>query len=611
MPWLWLVTELAVEIFAAWTLAVHACMVLGLPAWCAWPLGLVLAAGFAFARRDRFARARTAPAGERTFALAVLGLGLVVALPALVLRVPSGDDFNFFHRALWQIDHLGAPITMADTAFGVPGLMAISPLHALTSWEIGLAMTARALGLDALGVYHNGAVVLGNVALVALAALWLRELGFRAVAALAGTVGVVAFLYADEPGLRSWAIAYRMLWVGKMVQWLVVLPAALLFAWRYLRAPSPSALWHPALLGVCAVGTSGTGVLLLPGVLAAASLAGLAFGPIDRERVVRCGLLNLGSLYCVVVAGLVFSGVLPAPDDMRAWVDAFPAQWLENLRLVTPDAADLARNALLALGVPALVLRGDARIFLVGFGLALIAIFLNPLLGPLWLEAAKPGAYWRVMLLFPVPLGAGIALAALVDATPTRAWAGATAIAAALAIAFARWTAPPDDIYMAHRYDAKRPLELRLPADQLRFLSRARGELEGRRLLAAQGVSATAALLVPSLRIEAGRLHDTRHVFSNAGMPDEATRRLLAWEWASRCPPHTPSAEAATRASISAGVDAVIAVDCGGAEERDRQRVLGHGGARFALVLREEGYALYLRTDGGHGAPRPSGAQKR
>jgi hypothetical protein len=595
MPWLWLTLELAVELLAAWTLGVHGCMALGLAAWWSWPAWLALFVAVRVVRRGQWTEMRAATREERRFALAALGLGALASLPALVLLTPSGDDFNFFHRALWQLGHLGEPFARGDTAFGVPGLDAISPLHALTTWELGLAMTAQALGLDALGVYHNGAVVLGNLLLAALTALWLRELGFGATSSLVGVVGLVGFLYLDDPSIRSWAIAYRMLWVGKMVQWLVVLPAALLFAWRYLRNPAAARLLHPAACGVCAVATSGTGVFLLPGLLAAASLAGLLLRPLSLRRVLECATLNLASFYCFGVAALVFSGVLPQPADTRAWVDSFPVAWLDNLRLVVPHAAAVLRNVLLAFAVPALLLRGDGRAFVVGFGAALVVIFLNPLLGPLWLEAAKPGSYWRVMLLFPVPLAAGMALAAVLDARPSRSAALGVVAVVGLAAVVARLSTPVDFATMEHRYATKAPFELRLPPAELRFVRLARAELDGRRLLAAQGVSVTAALLVPTLRIEAGRLQDTRHLFSNAGDPNEGARRLKAWEWASRCGAPARDTVRAARESIAGGVDAVIVVDCGLDDAERRRAVLGHAGARFVEVLREDGYVLYLR----------------
>jgi len=599
MPWLWLALELAVEQLAAWTVAVHGAMALGLAAGWAWPLWALLGGALAFRGRERFAAARAAEPAERRFALGALAVAAVASLPALVLLTPSGDDFNFFHRVLWQLGHLGEPFARGDTAYGVAGLPAISPLHVLTTWELGLGMTAHALGLDPLGVYHNGAVVLANALLVTVFALWLRELGFRPGAALVGVVGVVVFFYADDPAVRSWAIAYRMLWVGKMVQWLVVLPAALLFAWRYLREPSVRHLLHPVACGVAAVATSGTGVFLLPGVFAAASLAGLTLRPagdaaLGPRRIAECAALNLGSAYCFGVAGLVLFGGWSQPQDVRAWVDSFPGEWTENLQLVMPHAAAWLRNGVLAFVVPLVLLRGDGRRFLPGFGLALVALFLNPVSGPLWLEAVQPGSFWRVALLFPVPLGVGLVAASLCGSWRPQAvvW-GVAAVVVALLVS-ARGTPPPAFAYMQHRYAFKSPLALRLAPGEVALLQRAGADLAGRRLLAARGVSTTVGLLVPSARLEASRLQDTRHVFANAGDPAEGLRRIRAWEWASRCD-WPRSAEAAAARSIEQGVDAVLAVDCGPDDAVRRAPVLRRAGARFQEVARESGLVLYLR----------------
>jgi len=594
MPWLWLFLELAVEQLAAWTIAVHACMATGAPAAWAGPLWLALAVALGALSRGRLAEARATSSAERRFALGALAIAGAASGLGLVLLTPSGDDFNFFHRALWQLDHLGDPFARGDTAFGVPGLPAISPLHVLTSWELGLAMSAEALGLDPLGVYHNGAVVLGNLLLVSVTVLWLREVGLGARAALVGVVGSLAFLYADDPAVRSWAIAYRMLWVGKMIQWLVILPAALLFAWRYLQAPAPRKLLHPLLCGVGAVATSGTGVFLLPGVLGAASLAGVLLRPLGLRWLLSCAALNLGSLYCVGVAVALLVGWLPQPEDMRAWVDRFPGQWDENLQLVIPHVPALLRNGALAFLVPWLLLHGAPRVFLVAFGLVLLLVFLNPVAGPLWLDAVQPGSFWRLALLFPVPLAAGIVAGSLVapGISVRRRWV--VAALTVLLIVGARAADPPAVAFMQHRYSMKPPLALRFAAGEVSLLRPFRADLAGRELLAARGISATAALLVPSLAIEASRLQDTRHVFSNAGAPAEGRRRIRAWEWASRCD-WPGGLETAARASIERGVDAVLVVDCGARDAVLRSTVLGHAGARFHEVARENGYVLYLR----------------
>jgi len=596
MLWLELGTRLAIEVLACWTLAVHACMALGAPAWAAWPFALAGAGLLQRLQRADWQRARTIAAGERRFALATLAIAAAFSIPALLLLTTTADDFNFFHRAAWQASHLGSPFAWGDTAFNLPGLAAISPLHQLTTWELGIAMNAALVGIDPLAAYHNGAVALGQLLLAALFALWLREIGFGPRAALAGTVAVLAFFYLDDPLIRSWGIGYRMLWVGKMLQWLWLLPAALWLALRYLRDPCARTLLHPALCGVAAVGLSGSGVFLLPGVFAAASLAGLVLHPLGGRRLVACGALNLGSLYCFGVAALLLGGVLEQPRDMSAWTAGFPADWSSNLMLVMGNAAGVARHVWLAAAVPALCLAPADRRFFVAYAFALVALFANPLAGPLWLDTVQPGSFWRVMLLFAVPLGAASAAAACVERLQLRS---ATALGIALALIGAlRWLPIPTERIIPHRFAAKSPLELRLPPHELRFVREVAHELEGRSLLAAPGVAITAALRVPSLRLEAARLKDTKHVFANAGNPREGERRATAWAWMASCEPSSEGARA-VRASIARDhpVDALIFHDCGrdGAIEAERSRVRAVPGARWSEVARSNGYVLYLR----------------
>jgi len=599
MAWLWFGSELAVEVLACWTLAVHACRVLDTPAWVAWPFALLAFSIVALAQRGRVARLRGASDGG--FALAALAIGVAFCLPALVLVTPSGDDFNFFQRAAWQATHPGAPFARGDTAFDVPGLPALSPLHALTTWELGLAMNAALLGFDPLGVYHNGAVVLNHLLLAALFALWMRALGFGRRAALVGCAAVFLFFYVDDPHLRSWAIAYRMLWVGKMLQWTWLLPAALLFALRYLRTPSVRTWLHPALCGVAAIGLSGTGVFLLPGAFAAASLGGLAQGGWSLRRVAACALLNLASAYCLWIGALLVGGVLATPVDTSAWRAGYPSDWFDNLMLVAGNGVGLARNAWLALAVPALCLRAADRRFLVGYGLALVVIFTNPLTGPLWLETVQPASYWRVMLLFVVPLGAAVAVGAPVDASAAsrRTW---LALAVALGLAGAARLLPvaPERV-MQHRFTTKSPFDVRLPPDELAFLREVAPALEGRDLLAAPGIATSAALYVPSLRLEAARLKDTRHLFANVGRPLEGLRRTAAWQWMRACDVRAPGL-AAFRESIrrgrrEGGVDALIFRDCGREAPMAglRGRLLEQSPGRWVEVARDHGFVLFVR----------------
>ena len=612
MTWLWLVLEIALELFAAWTLAVHACLATGAPAVAAWPLFAAVFAGFQFLGRRRWARVRREEANDAGLLLSVVVLGAILSVPALLLLTPSGDDFNFFHRAIWQLSRLSEPFATGDTAFSAEGLAAISPLHTLTTWELGIAMTADAVDLDALAVYHNGTVVLTTTLLVCLFALWLRELGFGAASSLLGVGAVFAYFAIDDPAVRSYGIAWRMLWVGKMVQWLLLFPLSLLFAWRYLRDEATSArlLVHPFCCGVAAVGLSGTGVFLLPGIFAAASLAAFLSGPPSLARLFRCGWLNVASAYCFAVAALLVSGVLAQPTDMSAWTDSFPSNWLDSLFLVFAHVPGLLKVGFLALVVPGALLGKANGRFLTLYSLSLLVIFMNPVAGPVWMAAAQPGSYWRVALLLPVTLGVAIASAAAaelllrrlagdhgsaVKVRPARVLL--VAVVGLVLIVGSRNTAPRSGAHMRHDYETKPAFGLRFAPAQLRFLNSVRSELEGRRLLAAPGIATTAALLVPTVRIDAARLKDTRHVFANAGRLQEGVKRVAAWKWAGSCSPNPPGARAAL-SLIGDGTDALILRACPSNRlvDAERERVLTSGVADWREVLRADGFVLYLRS---------------
>lgn len=590
--------EIGLAAFSSWTLAYHLCLALELPARAillpfglllaaaAWPLGRDVGPAFAAARR------------ERGHLAATLALGGAFGVLSLFLLFPNPDDLNFFHRALAQLSMLDEPFLAGDTVFNLAGLEAISPLHSLTSYELGVALGASALGLDPLGTYHNALPVLGSLGLAVTYVALGRELGLRPRAAWVCALGVFLFFFLDTRDGRSFAQVYRTLWLGKSLQWALLFPALVLVSWRYLEAPGLRRLLPVAQGGVCAVGLSGTGVFLAPALLLGCVVAHLAATrPREPRRIAQALALEVGSAYCVGVAALVLSGVLPQPADVSIWAEgAFPPVWWQNLDIALGGTVSLARDVFLLVVVPAYALRGSARRFVWGLGFAPVLLFMNPATGPLWIEAVTPAAYWRLVFLLPLPLCAGLALGAL-GAPSTRSSGGralfALATAAALLGAFALdgTRGPSPEAFT----ETKSPFAYRLPPAALAFVRDVAPRLEGRNLLAPAGISWVAPLLVPGLRLEVARRSDTLHHFRNLGRDAEGRRRLLAWRWVGQCTP-SEAGEAAARASIDGGVDAVVHVVCPGAlatlhdglfegaPGTWREAARGHG---FVLVLRE------------------------
>ena len=597
----------SVALLASWTLAVHACMVLGAPVWASIvPLALAMAALHWLVRPDwRGAWRASAASGERRFLAGLLAIALGFAAASLVLDVPTADDFNFFHRALAQLSALGGPFLLGDTAFNEGPLAAISPLHALTTWELGVAIAADRVGLDPLGAYHNATVVALNVLLASTYALLLRELGLGRRAGLVGVLAVFAFLLVDDPRLRSFGLAYRTLWVGKSTQWALLFPMLTLFALRFARAASTEERIASGTLAACAcssaIGLSGTGVFLAPGLLGCAAIAGWAHHRFDRRRLVPFVLLPLAALHPVVVGLLLVIGVLVQPEDLSAWKDGFPSGWGDNLLIALGSLRGAARAFVLALVVPALVLSGSERRFVVGLSLALLAFFANPWVGEGWMALVQPGSYWRVLFLFPIPLGVGLAAGGLVEGAHAATGPAASRRLAALlalgAIALVAWLPAPEARRMPTPLRTKAPLAWRLPEAEARFVSEAAAYLEGRSLLAGPPLSWVAPLVVRGLRVEAARHRDTLHVFANAGRPEEGRRRIAAWEWARECAGFPLGAQAAAESLRSGRVDALVFPTCppGASGERERRVLLEQLPARWREVHRGHGYRLWLR----------------
>ena len=614
------VLTLFVALFAAWTAAVHLCMSFGWPAWSV-PLPLLaVMTGLHLLLRPqwRLAWRRSVDAGDLPWLGGLLALGAGFAALSLVLDVPTADDFNFFHRALAQLGALGEPFFLRDTAFNEDGLAPISPLHVLTSWELGVALAAHTVGLDPLGAYHNATVVVLNGLLVTTYASLLREFGFARWAAFAGTAAVMSFFLLDDPSLRSFGLAYRTLWVGKSVQWALVFPLLLLFCLRYGREPTLGGWVRVACACSAAIGLSGTGVFLAPGLVGCAAVAAwIAFAPDGRrsrvDELVAFAVLPLAAFHPVAIGLLLVFGVLQQPQDLSAWVSGFPAQWSENLLIAFGNGWGVLRAVVLAGGVPALILAGRDRRFLLALVGVLILFFANPFSGELWLRLVQPGSYWRVMFLFPIPLGVGLAAAALVErmrfaeaegddvsaggAEKARV-AGALLVALA-SLGMAYLQVAPEARRMPLPFRTKAPGEWRLPRNEARFAREVASDLRGRSLLAGPPFSWVASLVVPGVRLEAARHKDTLHVFANVGRPEEGRRRIAAWEWARRCESF-PVGAAAAAESLRRGVDALVFPSCppGAAGDQERRALLESAPGHWVEVHRAHGYRLWVRADG-------------
>jgi hypothetical protein len=583
--------EVTLQVLASWTLAYHLTLLLHLPAGLTPVPFLILSiTALLSSRRGRGRLLRGATARARP----LIGLGLCsLAAGALTLFTsrPDNDDLSFFHRALAQLGHLDQPFQLGDTMHNLPGLPPLSPLHVTTSYEPGVALAAAALGGDPLWAYQNASAFVAAALLPVVYFLLYRHFRLSTGVAVAAAWAALGFLLLEGNLHRSFGnVALVRLWQGKTILWTLFLPLTLLAALRFLQRPSIRRFSMVAMAGICAAGLSNSGVFLVPALLFCVSLAYVVAFGLARARLVRAIVLNVAGFYCVGLAVAVASGIIPRPMDETVWTAAWPASWRENLGLVLGDSS-LLRDALILVALPLAMLRRPLGRLPALLTLALCLTFANQLLGPWWMEVLKPGSYWRLAYLFPLPLCAGLM------AVPASAALGArrvgvvrAAVAAAAALAmFAAYRAPVLSETAGTTFKAAGEYKFR--AAELQFARRVATRVAARNVLASENMVAVLALLDPSARLEAGRSQETLHLFRNAGMAAEGERRVAAQRLVTTGV-RSPDGDAALLRSLHGGVDAIILEP---AAVPAVLELLGRGSARWQEVERDPHYVLLLR----------------
>jgi hypothetical protein len=606
IPHVWTALELTAGALATWTLIYHAWLLLGWSARSAlWVLHVIAAAAVA---AIWIRRRRVPPPGAQWSPAAVTAWSLAAALGLTTLFIsrPDLDDFNFFHRALVQVGRPSSPFSFGDTSHNVPGLPLGSFVHSTVSYEYLVSLLADSVGLDPLWAYQNLACLVA-AALVPLAYVAVaEELGLRGWRSVALAAAAVLFLLLDGNTHRSFGnFAFVRLWQGKCILVTLLLPVALAFALRFFRRPNaPAFLWLCS-LSVVGVGLTGSAVFLIPALLLAVSAALLAVNTWSAENLRAAILVNVAGAYCTLLGLGIVTGLTPLPADSSIWETDlwWPTHWWDNLDLVIGGTAGAVRDASILLLLPLVSLPPRHAVRLVVLTGVLCAMFVNPVLGPLVMGYLLPGAFWRLMYLFPLAACAGL-LAVGWSPAAWRTRRGLVRIAVSIAVV-ASCAVANERTTLAEPVRWKSPSEYKLPEGPVRFVLGAREHLRNRNLIVADEMS-VAALLEPSIRFEVSRGIGTHHVFSYAGYPEEGRRRWLAQKvvMGSRA----PRALQAFRTSLERGVDAVITRSRQGAF---LEQVLAAEPGTWKRMHEAEGFVLFLRQPGDSrsGAPTRSAAR--
>jgi hypothetical protein len=588
--------SVAVGLLSSWTLAYH---IVALGRWpAAWVLLLfaVFMAHWTWFFGVRWRKLLLGVRREWRHVLLVLLIGASVGIVTLVVGRPCADDFNFFHRALLQVGHLERPFFVADTAHNVPGLPALSVLHAQTSYEMLTAVISTVTRADPFLVYHNVAPFFCCLLLAFVYSALFRELGFSKTESLAATA--VAFFFISVLDWRigkSWGRFFSFLWLGKSLLWIGIVPMLMLMSWRMLRSPSRRRWALVAGTVIGSFGLSGSALTLVPTMVGGVGLAYLANRRFCAQAWARCGLLGTALVYWAGMALFVLLGPAPLPEDMTIWGpnSKHPGIWWQNLGVAIGGPVSVVRDLILLLVVPWFAVNRRRAAFITALTGALCLVFANPVFSQWLIDRLPPNAYWRFVFLLPLPLCAGLCvrLGKKNASSPWGRTVAAMCFVAVVAAVFADNVAPRE---IRRLVFLKAPWQNRFPPDEWKLVQDLENILDNKSVLASDDIAWLAALGIPSARFEAVR-GDTRHVFANVGQPEEGHRRVRALRFVSSCRPRMQDLKAFL-VSADQNVDTLIFPECSDQAHRDRKQLLARaGGDSWREAYRDRRYAVLLK----------------
>ncbi|MBW2242373.1 MAG: hypothetical protein JRH01_10330 [Deltaproteobacteria bacterium] len=590
--------EAALAVLFSWTLAYHLIASLQLAAHWIWLPFMLLLSASGWASLKHWRRALLAGPGDLRLLSAALLLGGVLGLLVLIVSRPDADDVQYFHRALLQLRGLGQPFIVTEMIHDVAELP-LSSVLTVTSYEFFVAMSADLLGIDPLMAFHNLGAIAASMLFVFAYVLIFGELGLGRMTSIAATALVCAFMLVDGNVHRSLGnVTLVRIWQGKAIMWSLMVPLAMLMSYRYLVLPSLGRFLPVLMVSVAAGGLSSSGLFMVPALTFAVSAAFvLSRGP-TRENLGLAFRVNLASTYSGCILAAMMLGWLPTYPLEQLYI-TWPATWMANLQLVIDSPWTLARNIILLIAVPAVLLPRPFRSFVILLTLVLAALFTNPLTGPVFLKLLQSGAYWRLAYLFPVPLCAGLLVRCFLAVGQGPRERGAELVVGLLAfasIALAYDHSPIAPGPGRSHVWLKQPMEYRFPPAELEFSRTVADQLDGRHLLAPESIVHVLPLLNPNIQLETARAFQTQFAFEIAGRKEEGLRRMAAQYVVTGCR-SAPGPAAALKGSVDGGVDAVVLGGCGPKSQLAIRQLLASYGGDWKVARRSGGYTLLLRED--------------
>ena len=427
-----------------------------------------------------------------------------------MVYLPFRDNFDFMHRAFWQMGHLREPFAIHNTDMWTQNLPPISEAHVLTSTEMIGAFAGRLGHLD--GLWLNLTAIPAITVLVGTCAVGLtgQFLGARPLATAMLLLGFAGASLVGGDVLRTIGLfGLPRMSEGKCAMVFAGIPIAFLYFVRFSRTPNQRHWLLLAMVGAAFVGWSSSGILLAPVLFLLVAIARFRAG--RRTGV----LLLISGFYPVLCFALAKLGPVPKLKDTSVWVNDWPANWRDNIGLIARGQLNLwLALSILSVGVLVFCRRKDLWLSLVPI-LGILLLF-NPILGPVVMKIVPPGVYWRLGYLMCAPLGVGFCFAAVEKGRGWRQVIGPAIGISVLALGLPLAVPGSEDNAYGMQVVYGSPLHYKWWAEDVGVANALRHRLTESRLLAPERLSCILSLLDPSLKFDSVRPSETLHFFKNS-----------------------------------------------------------------------------------------------
>ena len=601
MPLLLILVELFVATLAVWVLTFEIALYLRLPViyaevafLVAWVVTLLVLA------KPWRRRIRVMGRKELTFAMNTLSIGCLVGLLVLVASRPDADDVGYMYQALVDTSSPGDPFTVDPFIVPIRGKRIEVPfLSENEAYETMVAAIAHLTGIDPLQAYHNAFAFIAAIAWAATYALLFRRFRVPRTRVWMALGAIVTFLLLDGNLHRSFGnFSLLRLWQGKIIAWVILQPAFLLFALRFLARPSRYRFGLLATTGLVSFFVNRSSVFLFAvlGTAIAVSYTGGFKG--NRRRCLRAAALvaTVAPLWIVgtyaawvsVLSGSSLSSMwseivsASSSDIVLASEAGFVTSWWRSLYiLVIGSPSTLARDVFLLTVLPFFVVPRPLHRFVPLLSLAVAVLALSPLTGPAWFYFF-PRAYWRSYYALPIPFCVGLAVH-LLSVPPAARCGPVTRFALAVVLILSTGlSVDRPALSVANGVELKSPFEYRFRSEPLHFARSVARRLDGKLVLAPNEVANILALTE----------HDSIDLVYTRASVSRGSAAFRADLALSKCRVNARTAQG-LQSLLSRGVDAVVMASCKEAEMHRLQRLL----PAFQLEEDEEasnsGYRLF------------------